>query len=65
MATEHPGTPAPTKIIQVHDGDTLWEIASSLAGGGDVRQMMTTIEHLNALDSGVVYVGQRLVIPAG
>jgi Tfp pilus assembly protein FimV len=64
VATQRPGTPEPTRIIQVGSGDTLWDIASELADGGDVRAMMTRIERLNALESTTLQVGQRLVIPA-
>jgi Tfp pilus assembly protein FimV len=65
VATQHPGTAEPTKIVQVGSGDTLWDIASQLADNGDVRSMMTEIEQLNALDSSDLQVGQRLVVPAG
>jgi len=65
VATQEPGTPEPTKIVQVGSGDTLWGISSELADDGDVREMMTRIERLNALDSSVLQAGQRLVVPAG
>ncbi len=65
VATQQPGTPAPTKIVQVGTGDTLWDIAASLADDGDVRAVMEEIKQLNALDSGVLQAGQRLVVPAG
>jgi len=64
VATQEPGTPEPTRIVQVHSGDTLWGIASELASDGDVRAMMERIERLNALDSAVLQSGQRLVVPA-
>ncbi len=64
VATQSPGTPEPTRIVQVHSGDTLWGIASELADDGDVRSMMEQIERLNALDSSVLQAGQRLVVPA-
>jgi hypothetical protein len=65
-ATEHPGTPAPTKIVMVGTGQTLWDIASDAAaatGQDDVMAMVTRIERLNALDSGMVLAGQRLRVP--
>ena len=65
VATQQPGTPAPTKIVQVGTGDTLWDIAASLADDGDVRAVMAEIKQLNALDSGELQAGQRLVVPAG
>jgi hypothetical protein len=64
VATQEPGTPEPTRIVQVSSGDTLWDIAAGLAGGGDVRAMMEKIQRLNALDSSVLEVGQQLVVPA-
>src|SRR4051794_27051118 len=64
VATQHPGTPEPTRIVQVGSGDTLWAIAADLADDGDVRAMMEQIRQLNALDSSVLQAGQRLVVPA-
>ena len=65
VATQQPGTAEPTRIVQVGSGDTLWDIASEVADGGDVRAMMAEIEQLNALDSVDLQAGQRLVVPAG
>ena len=64
VATQHPGTAEPTKIVQVGSGDTLWGIASQLSDDGDVRAMMEEIKQLNALDSADLQAGQRLVVPA-
>ncbi|QIG41526.1 LysM peptidoglycan-binding domain-containing protein [Nocardioides anomalus] len=64
VATQEPGTPEPTRIVQVGSGDTLWAIASGLADDGDVRGMMQRIEQLNALDGPTLQAGQRLVVPA-
>ena len=65
VATDHPGTPEPTRVVMVGSGDTLWDIAAGIADDGDVRAMIDRIERLNALDSGMVVAGQRLVVPAG
>ncbi|WP_036564107.1 LysM peptidoglycan-binding domain-containing protein [Nocardioides halotolerans] len=65
VATQQPGTPEPTRIVQVGSGDTLWDIASGLAADGDVRAVMEEIKQLNALDSADLQAGQRLVVPAG
>jgi LysM repeat protein len=64
VATQRPGTPEPTRIIQVGSGDTLWGIASELADGGDIRSMIEEIKQLNALDASDLQSGQRLVVPA-
>jgi len=62
-ATGEAGTPVETRLVQVGEGDTLWVIASEVAGSGDVRQMMHQIEQLNALPSAGLVVGQELAIP--
>ncbi len=65
VATERPGTPEPTRVVQVGVGDTLWDIAADAAAttGDDVRSMVARIERLNALESGMVQAGQRLRVP--
>ncbi len=65
VATQQPGTPEPTRIVQVGSGDTLWDIAAGLADDGDVRAVMEQIKQLNALESADLQAGQRLVVPAG
>lgn len=62
-ATDEPGTPEPTRVVMVGPGDTLWGIAAGLTTDGDVRGMVDRIERLNALDSAMVQVGQRLRVP--
>jgi hypothetical protein len=64
VATERPGTPEPTRVVQVGPGDTLYDLAADATPeGGDVAAMVERIQRLNALDSGMVDVGQRLRIP--
>jgi LysM repeat protein len=63
VATGEAGTPVPTAVVQVGPGDTLWAIASAAADDGDVASMMDRIEKLNALDSGMLVSGQKLLIP--
>jgi Tfp pilus assembly protein FimV len=63
VATDKAGTPEPTAVVMVGPGDTLWDIASAAADDGDVESMMDRIEKLNALDSGMLMSGQRLLIP--
>ena len=64
VATGEAGKPEPTRVVTVGTGDTLWAIASDLADDGEVRAMMEQIERLNALESGMLAAGQRLVVPA-
>ena len=66
VATSEKGTPAPTEVIVVGQGDTLWAIASDIAadtGEQDVRTVMNQIEELNGLESGMLRAGQELRIP--
>ena len=63
VATERPGTPEPTRVVMVDEGDTLWGIASEVTTDGDVRAMVDRIERLNALDSAMVQAGQKLRVP--
>ncbi|GAA1139567.1 LysM peptidoglycan-binding domain-containing protein [Nocardioides aquiterrae] len=65
VGTGEPGTPEPTRVVVVGSGDTLWEIAAGLADDGDVRAMVAKIQKLNALDSGMLTAGQKLVVPIG
>ena len=63
VATSEKGEPVPTDTIVVGTGVTLWDIASARAEGGDVRNMMSTIQQLNHLESGMLVAGQRLRVP--
>jgi len=62
-ATDHPGTPVPTRTVVVHPGDTLWQIASDIASPGEVRAMIVQIEELNALPGAALRAGQTLAVP--
>lgn len=64
VATDKAGTPEPAAVVLVGPGDTLWDIAAAAAEDGDVSSMIDRIEKLNALDSGMLFSGQRLLIPA-
>ena len=63
VGTDEAGQPAPTEIVQVAPGDTLWGIASEIAVDGDVRGVMNDIERLNALESTGLAAGQKLRVP--
>jgi nucleoid-associated protein YgaU len=49
--------------VVVQPGDTLWSIASPVAGGGDVRPVVAQIRRLNALSSARLVPGQTLQLP--
>lgn len=63
VATEQPGTPEPTTTVQVGPGDTLYAIAADATTDGDVAAMVERIQDLNALDTGMLVVGQELRVP--
>ena len=49
--------------VVVRSGDTLWSIATSVAGGDDVRMVVDRIQELNGLDAADVVPGQVLQLP--
>ena len=55
----------PTSFIEVTvaQGDTLWSLATRLAGGADVRAMVDEIASVNALASADLQAGQKVRIP--
>ncbi|MFT4082942.1 MAG: LysM peptidoglycan-binding domain-containing protein [Nocardioides sp.] len=61
-ATSH-GGPSQTHVVTVTPGDTLWDIASEAADGGDVRAMEQRILDLNGLTDSMLLSGQRLQVP--
>ena len=63
VATGEAGADVPTRVVMVSEGDTLWGLAASVADDGEVREVMREIRRLNALDSSVLQLGQRLRIP--
>lgn len=63
---EDGGAPA-VDLITVAPGDTLWDIAGSVAAdsGDSIEDMMVEIRQLNTLEGGSVFAGQVLRIPSG
>jgi nucleoid-associated protein YgaU len=49
--------------VVVRSGDTLWSIASSVAGGHDVRAVVDRIQELNGLRGSDLAPGQVLRLP--
>lgn len=62
-AASHAGKAEPTHSVVVAPGDTLWDLASGAAHGGDVRAMITHIEEINGLSGVSLSAGQTLRIP--
>jgi nucleoid-associated protein YgaU len=49
--------------VVVRPGDTLWSIATSVAGEGDVRDVVARIRQVNGLDGTVLVPGEVLRLP--
>ena len=49
--------------VTVAPGDTVWSLANRLAGGGDVRSLVSEIISVNSLASVDLTAGQKLRIP--
>ncbi len=49
--------------VVVQSGDTLWSVATSVAGDDDVRDVVEQIRQLNHLDGTVLQPGQVLRLP--
>ena len=63
VATLHPGTPEPTRIVVVAPGDTLYDIAAGVAADGQVGEMVEQLQEMNGLDDPMLQVGQHLRVP--
>jgi nucleoid-associated protein YgaU len=49
--------------VVVQSGDSLWSIASSMDGDGDVRALVDEIQELNGLRDAAIRPGQTLLLP--
>jgi hypothetical protein len=54
---------AGVQSVVVQPGDTLWSIASGVAGTADVREVVDRIQQLNDLRGTVLIPGQVLELP--
>ncbi len=52
------------EYVTVDAGQSLWQLAESVAPGADPRDFISDIVRLNQLQSSVVHPGDRLAIPA-
>ena len=59
------GGPTGTVGYRVQPGDTLWSIAAQRYPDADVRARVQQIETVNGLSGPGIYVGERLLLPAG
>jgi hypothetical protein len=64
-ATGEAGEQLPTRTVVVGEGDTLWAIASEVAGPGETREVVHEIQELNSLPGPELVEGQELAVPVG
>jgi hypothetical protein len=57
------GSSAPLEYVTVQAGQSLWQLAESIAPESDPRDVMSEIRTFNGLDSVQLVPGQRLAIP--
>ncbi|MRG61616.1 LysM peptidoglycan-binding domain-containing protein [Agromyces sp. CFH 90414] len=55
---------AALEVVTVGYGDTLWELALSIAPDEDPREVIADILRINGLESAVVQPGQQLALPS-
>ena len=62
---ERPSRPGPVGVYVVHPGDTLWGVATRVAGPGvDPRPIVDALIAANHVTGGVIAPGQPLRLPA-
>ena len=54
---------SPDRVVQVHQGDTLWSVAHHYAPAQDPVVAVERIRHANHLSGYTIYPGQRLKVP--
>ena len=58
----HNGTAGYQRVV-VAGGETLWSLATSVAGNGDVSAVVDQIVSANALQSSDIHAGEKLWVP--
>lgn len=51
-------------IVVVKKGQTIWNIAENINSNRDIREVIYDIKVINNLDTGTIYPGDRLFVPA-
>lgn len=57
-------SPASFEYVSIEPGQSLWQLAETIAPQADPREVISDIAQLNQLDSVEVQPGQRLAIPS-
>lgn len=56
-------TPGVFHYVTVENGESLWQVAQSIAPQADPRDVVAQVMQFNRLDSSDVMAGQQLAIP--
>lgn len=56
--------PTTTTVVQVHQGETLWDVAKQQAPGSQTDAVVAQIMRLNSLSDASVYPGEVLRVPS-
>ena len=63
VVADPPGVQPTTRMVVVSPGDTLWEIARTVAPDRDPRSTVGEIRRLNGTDGADLAVGDELLVP--
>lgn len=63
MATSDEVPNRTTRVLMIHSGDTLWDIAYGLTAGQGTDAMVRNLMEMNGLESGLILPGQKLRVP--
>jgi hypothetical protein len=63
VATREGGRAEAVRVVEVEEGQTLWQIASSVAAPGETGEMVYRIRELNSLPGSGLVEGQELAVP--
>lgn len=63
VATREGGTAEAVRVVEVEQGQSLWQIAESVAEPGETREMVYRIRELNSLPGSTLVEGQELAVP--
>jgi predicted Zn-dependent protease len=63
VATRDIGVAEPVRVVEVEQGQTLWQIAASVAAPGETGDMVYRIRELNSLAGSSLVEGQELAVP--
>ena len=63
VATRDSGVAERVRVVEVEQGQTLWQIAASVAESGETGDMVYRIRELNSLAGSSLVEGQELAVP--